>query len=151
MKTTAPMAIAGIARAGRPPADGSAAAETPLPQQLAELPATSQELFQQALAGLATMAPAAKPDAPMLVQLAEHLAIRFALERFDRGEVRVNSIRETLERASQEIATLRKILTGHEQALAKAGAPALAALALALVAILALQLWLFFGEEERQP
>jgi polyferredoxin len=29
--------------------------------------------------------------------------------------------------------------------------PALAALALALVAILALQLWLFFGEEERQP
>ena len=113
--------IAGIARAGRPPADGSAAAETPLPQQLAELPATSQELFQQALAGLATMAPAAKPDAPMLVQLAEHLAIRFALERFDRGEVRVNSIRETLERASQEIATLRKILTGHEQALAKAG------------------------------
>lgn len=110
--------IADIARTGT----GTAAeAGAPLPQQLSELPASSQELFRQSLAGLAAMAPANKPDAPMLVQLAEHLAIRFALEQFGRGDVRVNSVRETLEKASREIATLRKILTGHEQVMAKAG------------------------------
>jgi len=111
-------ALAGMARTSRGTADQPSA---PLPQQLAELPPTSQELFQQALAGLAASAPTTKLEGPMLVQLAEHLAIRFALERFDRGDVRVNSVRETLERASKEIASLRKILTGHEQAMSKAG------------------------------
>jgi len=111
-------ALAGMARAG---SSGAGDPSVPLPQQLAELPASSQELFRQALAGLAASAPATKLEGPMLVQLAEHLAIRFALEQFDRGDVRVNSVRETLERASKEIASLRKILTGHEEVLAKAG------------------------------
>ena len=109
--------VAAMARAGK----SGDATSAPLPQQLAELPAASQELFQQALASLAALPARERPEGPMLLQLAEHLAIRFALERFDRGEVRINSVRETLEKASREIATLRKILTGHEEALAKAG------------------------------
>lgn len=110
--------LASIARSGQGPAD---APQAPVTQQLALLPAFSQELFHQALASLAASAPAKKLETPMLVQLAEHLAIRFALERFDRGDVRVNSIRDMLERSSKEIANLRKVLTGHEQALVKAG------------------------------
>jgi hypothetical protein len=111
--------VSEMARASKTPSETAPAAA--LPERLAELPATSQELFQQALASLAASAPATRPDAPMLVQLAEHLAIRFALERFERGEVRVNAVRELLEKSSREIAALRKILTGHEQALARAG------------------------------
>ncbi len=111
-------ALAGIARSGQAPA-GSPDAQ--LPPDVAQLPAGSQDLFQNALASLAAMGPAAKLEGPMLVQLAEHLAIRFALEQFDRGDVRVNSVRELLERSSREIASLRKVLTGHEDALSKAG------------------------------
>ncbi|HXP82011.1 MAG TPA: HEAT repeat domain-containing protein, partial [Verrucomicrobiae bacterium] len=58
---------------------------------------------------------------PMLLRLAEHLAIKFALERYQRGEVKVNAVRQMFERMSQEIEGLRKILGGHEQKLADAG------------------------------
>ncbi len=112
--------ITRMAQASRP--EAGAAPGAPLPQQLAELPATTQEMFRQALAHLAAAAPAApKPQAPVLVELAEHLSIRLALERFQRGDVRVNAVRELLERSSREIATLRKILTGHEEKLSQAG------------------------------
>jgi hypothetical protein len=112
--------ITKMARASRPEAGADRGA--PLPQQLAELPATTQEMFRQALASLAAVAPAApRLEAPVLVELAEHLSIRLALERFERGDVRVNAVRELLERSSREIATLRKVLTGHEEKLAQAG------------------------------
>jgi len=57
----------------------------------------------------------------MLLRLAEHLAIKFALERYQRGEVKVNAVRQMFEKMSQEIEGLRKILGGHEQKLADAG------------------------------
>jgi len=41
---------------------------------------------KQALAGLAAQAPNEKPDRPMLLKLAEHVAIRFALDSYERGE-----------------------------------------------------------------
>lgn len=93
----------------------------PITQQMGELSANAQQLFRQGLAALAKVAPAQRPDTPMLLQLAEHLAIRFALERFDRGEVKVNAVREMLERASGEMATLRKVLAVQEERMARAG------------------------------
>ncbi len=57
----------------------------------------------------------------MLVQLAEHLAIRFALEQFDHGEVKVNAVRQMLDRMNQEIENLRKILGSHENNMTDAG------------------------------
>ena len=101
---------------------GQPAANQPglLQQQLSGLPESAQVTLRQALAGLVASTPK-RPDEPMLVQLAEHLAIRFALDRFERGEVRVNAVRKMLDRMNQEIDTLRKILGAHEEKMTRAG------------------------------
>src|SRR5207245_10246295 len=77
--------------------------------------------WKQAVAALGAQAPDAKRDESVLVQLAEHLAIRFALERFERGEVKVNEVRQMLDRMNQEIENLRKILGAHEDKMSDAG------------------------------
>ena len=92
-----------------------------LQQQMAEMPDQSQDLLRQALASLVAKAPNAKVDESVIVQLAEHLAIRFALERFERGEVKVNAVRKMLDRMNQEIENLRKILGAHEDKMTDAG------------------------------
>jgi hypothetical protein len=104
----------GVAGAGVP---GNPA----VPQELAQLPVRSQDILKQALAELAAKAPGQKPDQSVLIQLAEHLAIRFALERFERGEVKVNAVRQMLDRMNQEIDNLRKILGAHEDKMSGAG------------------------------
>jgi hypothetical protein len=90
-------------------------------QQVAQLPGNAQVTLRQAIAGLAAQTTQAKPDETMLVQLAEHLAIRFALEQFEHGEVKVNAVRQMLDRMNQEIENLRKILGAHENKMADAG------------------------------
>jgi len=50
------------------------------------MPVRSQVTLQQALAGLAAQDQTKKPDRPMLLKLAEHVAIRFALDSYERGE-----------------------------------------------------------------
>jgi len=92
-----------------------------LQEELTKLPAESQEMLRQALAAVAAQAPLTNAKDPMLLRLAEHLAIKFALERYQRGEVKVNAVRQMFEKMSQEIEGLRKILGGHEQKLADAG------------------------------
>ena len=89
--------------------------------QVAQLPGRAQDTLKQALAALAAQAPDARPDESVLVKLAEHLAIRFALERFERGEVKVNAVRQMLDRMNQEIENLRKILGAHEDKMTEAG------------------------------
>jgi len=93
----------------------------PLQEELTKLPPGSQEMLRQALSAVAAQAPATNAKDPMLLRLAEHLAIKFALERYQRGEVKVNAVRQMFEKMSQEIEGLRKILGGHEQKLADAG------------------------------
>src|SRR6266852_5083135 len=83
-------------------------------EELSHLPSRAQDILKQALAELAAKTPSARPDQSVLIQLAEHLAIRFALERFERGEVKVNAVRQMLDRMNQEIENLRKILGAHE-------------------------------------
>jgi len=100
---------------------GGVAAAGAFQQQIAELPGTAQDTLKQALASLAAQAPSEKPDENVIVQLAEHLAIRFALERFERGEVKVNAVRQMLDRMNQEIENLRKILGAHEDKMTEAG------------------------------
>lgn len=92
-----------------------------LQEQMSQMPGSAQELLRQALTTLAARAPDAKPDESVLVQLAEHLAIRFALERFERGEVKVNAVRQMLDRMHQEIDNLRKILGAHEDKMSEGG------------------------------
>jgi hypothetical protein len=90
-------------------------------QQVAQLPGTAQVTLRQAIAGLAAQTSQSKPDETMLVQLAEHLAIRFALDQFEHGEVKVNAVRQMLDRMNQEIENLRNILGSHENKMTDAG------------------------------
>ena len=90
-------------------------------EELSQLPVRAQDILKQALAELAAKAPDHKPDQSVLIQLAEHLAIRFALERFERGEVKVNAVRQMLDRMNHEIENLRKILGAHEDKMSDAG------------------------------
>jgi hypothetical protein len=89
--------------------------------EVAKMPMQAQDLMRNALAGIAEQGKNAKLDQSMLVKLAEHLAIRFALERFEKGEVKVNAVRQMLDRMNQEIETLRKILGQHEDKMTEAG------------------------------
>jgi hypothetical protein len=89
--------------------------------RLTALPVRAQFTLQQALAGLAAQAPMDKPDKPMLLKLAEHVAIRFALDSYERGELRVNAVKQLLDRMNSEIEALRKILGQQEQTMANAG------------------------------
>ena len=57
----------------------------------------------------------------MLLRLAEDLAIRFALDRFQRGEVRVNAVRQMLDKMGHELETLRKLLKAREEKMNSAG------------------------------
>ncbi len=96
---------------------GSAAFQT----QVAELPQKAQITLRDALATIAAQTPGVKTDQSVLVRLAEHLAIRFALERYEKGEVKVNAVRQMLDRMNQEIDNLRKILGTHEDKMTEAG------------------------------
>lgn len=90
-------------------------------QKFAGLPQNAQVTLRQALATVAAQTPSAKVDEGMLLQLAESLAIRFALDRFARGEVRVNAVRQMLEQMGKELETLRKLLKAREEKMANAG------------------------------
>lgn len=89
--------------------------------RLTSLPVRAQYTLQQALAGLAAQAPMDKPDKPMLLKLAEHVAIRFALDSYERGELRVNAVKQLLDRMNAELEALRKILGQQEETMASAG------------------------------
>jgi hypothetical protein len=100
---------------------GGPAAAVAFQQQMSQLPGRAQDTLKAAIAGLAAQAPQGKPDEAVLVQLAEHLAIKFAMERFERGEVKVNAVRQMLDRMNNEIENLRKILGAHEDKMTEAG------------------------------
>jgi hypothetical protein len=89
--------------------------------RLSALPVRAQHTLQQALAGLAAQAPTEAPDKPMLLKLAEHVAIRFALDSYERGELRVSAVKQVLDRMNTEIEALRKILGAQEEMMASAG------------------------------
>jgi hypothetical protein len=95
--------------------------QTEWQHRLASLPQNAQVSLRQALAGVAARNPSAKMDEATLLRLAEDLAIRFALDRFQRGEVRVNAVRQMLDRMGHELETLRKLLKSREEKLTSAG------------------------------
>ena len=55
------------------------------------------------------------------MKAAEHMAIRFALERYQRGEVKVNAVHQMLEHMSRQMDTLRQILRVQEEKMNRAG------------------------------
>jgi hypothetical protein len=101
--------------------DNTAGAAVEFQNQVAQMPTSAQITLRDALAGIAEQGRHAKLNQGALVQLAEHLSIRFALERFERGEVKVNAVRQMLDRMNHEVEALRKILGEHEDKMAAAG------------------------------
>jgi len=110
-----------FAQLGRSRKEGGGMDAATFQSRLSVMPVRSQVTLQQALAGLAAQAPDEKPDRPMLLKLAEHVAIRFALDSYEKGELRVNAVKQLLDRMNTEIEALRKILASQEEQMANAG------------------------------
>ncbi len=89
--------------------------------KLAALPQNAQVTLRQTLASVAAKSPSSKFDEAMLLKLAEDLAIKFAIDRYQRGEVQVNAVRQMLDRMGNELSTLRKLLRAREDKMASAG------------------------------
>jgi len=60
-------------------------------------------------------------DTPLLMKAAESMAIKYALDRYQKGEVKVNAVHEMMEHMSRQMDTLRQILRVHEDKMSKAG------------------------------
>ena len=78
-------------------------------------------ILRAAMASLPEAAEQEDPNSPPLVKLAERLAIRYALQQYERGEVKVSAVHEMMERMSKEIDSLRAILSSHERKMSRAG------------------------------
>ena len=91
-----------------------------LQKELGEADPNTRVNLQQLLEGLASNVQT-DSDTPLLMKAAEHMAIRFALERYQKGEVKVNAVHQMLEHMSRQMDTLRQILRVQEEKMGKAG------------------------------
>ena len=92
-----------------------------LQQELSQADPNTKLNLQQLLSSLASNVTSEGADTPLLMKAAEHMAIRFAMERFQRGEVKVNAVHQMLEHMSRQMDTLRQILRIQEDKMNKAG------------------------------
>ena len=60
-------------------------------------------------------------DTPLLMKAAEHMAIKFALDRYQKGEVKVNAVHQMMEHMSRQMDALRQIVQVQEDKMSKAG------------------------------
>jgi hypothetical protein len=115
-------AIRLLTRFGQVQIDPSASSEA-LQKEVGETDANTRLNLQQLLGSLAAQATANKQeeDTPLLMKAAEHMAIRFALERYSKGEVKVNAVHQMMEHMSRQMDSLRQILKLQEDKMNKAG------------------------------
>jgi len=91
-------------------------------KELSQVDTNTKANLQDLLSSLAANATAAQEnDTPLLMKAAEHMAIRFALEKFQKGEVKVNAVHQMMEHMSRQMDTLRRILRIQEDKMNKAG------------------------------
>jgi len=96
--------------------------EEDLQQELTQVDPNTRLNLQQLLGSLAAQATTAEEeDTPLLMKAAEHMAIRFALERYQKGEVKVNAVHQMMEHMSRQMDSLRQILKLQEEKMSKAG------------------------------
>lgn len=113
--------------------------------RLSTLPRRARFTVSQALSALAAQAPSESSDRPTLMKLAEHIAIRYALESYENGDIEVNTVRTMLDDMSQELDGLRKILGVYEEKMARAGIEVQSH-----VDLLAQQFWAQVTEEKKK-
>jgi antitoxin component HigA of HigAB toxin-antitoxin module len=92
-----------------------------LQKELGETDPNTRLNLQQLLASLAAKATTQQEDTPLLMKAAEHMAIRFALERYQKGEVKVNAVHQMMEHMSRQMDSLRQILKLQEEKMSNAG------------------------------
>jgi hypothetical protein len=101
------------------------ASQEKLQAELSNAPEGAKVNLAQVLESLAAQTSLATSDAsndtPLLMKAAENMAIKFALDRYQRGEVKVNAVHEMMEHMSRQMDTLRQILRVQEDKLSKAG------------------------------
>jgi hypothetical protein len=96
--------------------------EEDLQKELTQTDPNTRLNLQQLLGSLAAKASTAEEeDTPLLMKAAEHMAIRFALERYQKGEVKVNAVHQMMEHMSRQMDSLRQILKLQEEKMSKAG------------------------------
>src|SRR6202023_3562255 len=93
----------------------------PLQKEITQADPNLRLNLQQLLESLAAKNPTEKTDTPLLMKAAEHMEIRFAMERFQKGDIKVNAVHQMLEHMSRQMDTLRQILRVHEDKMSKAG------------------------------
>jgi hypothetical protein len=113
-------AIRLLTKFGEVGADPGAKTES-LQSELSQADPNTKLNLQQLLESLAAKNSAEKNDTPLLMKAAEHMAIRFAMERFQKGDIKVNAVHQMLEHMSRQMETLRQILRVHEDKMSKAG------------------------------
>jgi hypothetical protein len=113
-------AIRLLTRFGQVQQDPSAGPEV-LQKELTETDPSTRLNLQQLLGTLAAKATTEQQDTPLLMKAAEHMAIRFALERYSKGEVKVNAVHQMMEHMSRQMDSLRQILKLQEEKMNKAG------------------------------
>jgi hypothetical protein len=113
-------AIRLLTKFGQVSADPTAQPEL-LQKEISNTDANTKINLQQLLESLAATIPDQSNDTPLLMKAAEHMAIRFALDRFQKGEVKVNAVHQMMEHMSRQMDTLRQILRIQEDKMGKAG------------------------------
>jgi hypothetical protein len=114
-------AIRLLTRFGQVQGDPSVAPED-LQKELGAVDPNTRLNLQQLLGTLASKAATTQEeDTPLLMKAAEHMAIRFALERYSKGEVKVNAVHQMMEHMSRQMDSLRQILKLQEDKMNKAG------------------------------
>jgi hypothetical protein len=109
--------LAQIGRTG----DSTKLDPTAFQSRLSTLPRRARFTVSQALSALAAQAPAETTNKATIMKLAEHIAVRFALESYERGDVKVNNVRNLLSEMNQELDGLRKILGVYEETMVRHG------------------------------
>jgi len=96
--------------------------EEDLQKELSQTDPNTRLNLQQLLGSLAARAASTEEEeTPLLMKAAEHMAIRFALERYQKGEVKVNAVHQMMEHMSRQMDSLRQILKLQEEKMSKAG------------------------------
>ena len=90
-------------------------------QEFSQVPEASQAVLQRVLKEFAEAVPPKEPPPPVLLQMAEHLAVRLAMERYKSGSTEVDAVTNVLSRMNKEIDQLRETLGTYEERLKQAG------------------------------
>jgi len=112
---------ANLGKAAHKPKHPGAADASEWKQRIVNLPASSRAALREAIAEMHAAQPSQKLDAAAIFHVAEGLAVRYTLESFQHGNLKVSAVRPLLETFAVPLAPLREILRARERKTSKVG------------------------------